>query len=117
RRRKKSASARFASRSSPMAPQRFKLHSPTARCALSPRARKATQEDIVIDLTSGQSERLVFKRSGQQLVAREWDRAFWGAGGLRGRGRLHGDAQSDLLQAHRCCERKNLLHTEGEPFG
>ena len=33
------------------------------------------------ELTSGQRERLVFKRSGRQLVARQWDRAFWGEGG------------------------------------
>jgi len=42
---------------------------------------QAAQEDVVIELTSGQRERLVFKRSGRQLVAREWDRAFWGEGG------------------------------------
>ncbi len=42
---------------------------------------KAAQEDVIIELTSGQRERLVFKRSGRQLVAREWDRAFWGEGG------------------------------------
>ena len=42
---------------------------------------QAAQENVVIELTSGQRERLVFKRSGQQLVGREWDRAFWGAGG------------------------------------
>ena len=42
---------------------------------------QAGPEEVVIELTRGQRERLVFKRSGPQLVAREWDRALWGEGG------------------------------------
>ena len=41
---------------------------------------KADGDRIVIDLAAP-PQRLVFARSGQQLVAREWDRAVWGEKG------------------------------------
>lgn len=35
-------------------------------------------DGIVIELTSAPPERLVFRRSGELLLGREWDRALWG---------------------------------------
>jgi hypothetical protein len=36
---------------------------------------------IVVDLASQPPQRLVFSTSGDQLVAREWDRSTWGEAG------------------------------------
>jgi hypothetical protein len=36
---------------------------------------------IEVDLSGEQPQRLVFSASGDQLIGREWDRAFWGPAG------------------------------------
>jgi hypothetical protein len=38
-------------------------------------------ERIAIDLAGERPQRLVFDRSGPQLVAKEWDRTVWGEAG------------------------------------
>ena len=35
-------------------------------------------DGVVIELTSPRPERLVFRRSGDLMLGREWDRALWG---------------------------------------
>jgi len=37
---------------------------------------------VVVDLAGERPGRVVFARSGPQLVAREWDRALWGEEGV-----------------------------------
>ena len=44
-------------------------------------AWKRADKTIVVDLATPQPQRIVFQHGGDQLVAREWDRALWGERG------------------------------------
>jgi hypothetical protein len=43
--------------------------------------RQLGDGSVEVELTGEQPQRMVFRASGDQLVAKEWDRAFWGPAG------------------------------------